>query len=381
MAVFPDRIVLKNSTDGETSIVEAITSGGTDAITPGELVISREPGAAGLYTVDSLGSIVKIAGGGGSGGEETQIEYIGVSTGEVYNTTTSYTLPLPFGCLANDLVNYTISYALDELDNSTPTAGYSLIVDDHWVGRGDSAAYTYEDSNDVMRTRYGRIYSVQLTAEDITAGTLTVGFDSPKADFSITIKAYRNAVVASNADWQHAGTPDLSGSLGWDFDNGQLEPGQVASSSIFNLFAYSAQTGYILEFDSSVTVATTLTPFCEDDVVLRLGSFDVQGLEAYNLKVSSNCLNGGGLTNGFDVAVLRLSPIAVPTTLRLGDLYDVDLISQAPLVGQAVVWDGGAWVPGAGGGGGSGGLVFWGGGDFTTGDSDGEVPDGGEFTV
>jgi hypothetical protein len=65
MAVFPDKIVLKSSTDAEASIITAIQSGGTDEIQQGELVIGREVGAAKLYTVDASGNIVSVAGGGG----------------------------------------------------------------------------------------------------------------------------------------------------------------------------------------------------------------------------------------------------------------------------------------------------------------------------
>ncbi len=70
MAVFPDRIVLKNSTDAEAAIIAAIETGGTDAITQGELVIGLSSGSATLFTKDSIGDIVTISGsgGGGSGG-------------------------------------------------------------------------------------------------------------------------------------------------------------------------------------------------------------------------------------------------------------------------------------------------------------------------
>ena len=68
MAVFPDRIILKNSTDPQATIESAIASGGTDEIQQGELVIGRESGAAQLYTVDALGAIVTISGSGGGGG-------------------------------------------------------------------------------------------------------------------------------------------------------------------------------------------------------------------------------------------------------------------------------------------------------------------------
>ena len=57
MAVFPDRIVLKNSTDDEATIISSIENGGTDAIATGEIVLGLEPGAASLYTLDSAGSV------------------------------------------------------------------------------------------------------------------------------------------------------------------------------------------------------------------------------------------------------------------------------------------------------------------------------------
>jgi hypothetical protein len=66
MAVFPDRIVLKNSTDSQAAIVSAIVSGGTDAIVPGELVIGRNNGSVTLYTVDADGDIVLFTGSTGA---------------------------------------------------------------------------------------------------------------------------------------------------------------------------------------------------------------------------------------------------------------------------------------------------------------------------
>lgn len=67
MAVFPDRIVLKNSTDDEATIIAAIETGGTDAITQGEIVLGLSDGAASLLTKDALGAIVTISGSGGGG--------------------------------------------------------------------------------------------------------------------------------------------------------------------------------------------------------------------------------------------------------------------------------------------------------------------------
>ena len=68
MAVFPDRIVLKNSVDDEATIVAEIETGGISAITQGEIVLGLSNGAAALYTKDALGAIVTISGSGGGGG-------------------------------------------------------------------------------------------------------------------------------------------------------------------------------------------------------------------------------------------------------------------------------------------------------------------------
>lgn len=62
MAVFPDRIVLKNSTDSKAQIEAAIQSGGSDEISQGEVVIGLSTGAAALYTKDAVGTIVTLSG-------------------------------------------------------------------------------------------------------------------------------------------------------------------------------------------------------------------------------------------------------------------------------------------------------------------------------
>ena len=66
MAVFPDRIVLKNSTDNQAAIETAIQSGGADEITQGEIVLGLETGSAQIYTRDAVGNIVVISGGSGT---------------------------------------------------------------------------------------------------------------------------------------------------------------------------------------------------------------------------------------------------------------------------------------------------------------------------
>lgn len=66
MAVFPDRIVLKNSTDPQATIVTEIENGGVEEINQGELVLGLEDGAVKIYTKDVNDDVV-IFGTGISG--------------------------------------------------------------------------------------------------------------------------------------------------------------------------------------------------------------------------------------------------------------------------------------------------------------------------
>ena len=60
MAVFPDKIVLKSSTDGNTEVRQSIGAGQSNEIVPGEIVVSRESSRVSLFTLDSNNSVVEI---------------------------------------------------------------------------------------------------------------------------------------------------------------------------------------------------------------------------------------------------------------------------------------------------------------------------------
>ena len=62
MAIFPDRIVLKNSADDDAVIRGAIAVGGTDEIQPGEVVLGLNTGNVRLYTRDGADNIVAFGG-------------------------------------------------------------------------------------------------------------------------------------------------------------------------------------------------------------------------------------------------------------------------------------------------------------------------------
>lgn len=62
MAVFPERIVLKTSSDTQQDIVDQIKAGGSDPIIRGELVLGTAPGSVRLYAADEVGAIVQFGG-------------------------------------------------------------------------------------------------------------------------------------------------------------------------------------------------------------------------------------------------------------------------------------------------------------------------------
>lgn len=67
MAVFPDRIVQKSSTDSVASIKTQVAVGQPDQLVPGEIVVQRGNGSASLIVFDSNNIPVEVGGGGGGG--------------------------------------------------------------------------------------------------------------------------------------------------------------------------------------------------------------------------------------------------------------------------------------------------------------------------
>ena len=77
MAVFPDKIVQKSSTDSVGSIIAQVSQAGAAPITGGELVIARNVGGAQLITLDSNGTpvIVGTEGTQGAGAPSVLINF------------------------------------------------------------------------------------------------------------------------------------------------------------------------------------------------------------------------------------------------------------------------------------------------------------------
>lgn len=66
MAVFPDHIVLKNTTDGAAATVAALSVAGV--LRPGELCVRRFADGVALYALDANNNVASVSGSGGAGG-------------------------------------------------------------------------------------------------------------------------------------------------------------------------------------------------------------------------------------------------------------------------------------------------------------------------
>jgi hypothetical protein len=254
VAVFPDRIVLKNSTDDEAAIVAAIESGGTDEITQGEAVLGLLEGEAVIYTKDSLGNIVTINGNAQTLDRVGDVVYPQVAPG--WDKKQGFF----WNC------------------NSEPEGTYNAV--------------TFEG-----------IDRINLHNEDKDGNSLN--------------------------DWFNTWTTS-------DIYSVFLDGVQVGSSSDLTYLDYA-------ESNCRISVAFTDTTIWS------------------------------AVDNTSAGSILQVQNNSRPFTVR-GEPADGSILVYNSATGM---WE---TQPNTGGGG-SGGLVFWGGGDFTTGDSDGEAPDGGEFTV
>ena len=316
MAVFPDRIVLKNSTDDEATIVSSIGNGGADAITPGEIVLGLEAGAASIYTLDSAGSVVNIFGNAIAGTTLDSLSDVNVPSPSdldvlAWDAPNSEWISRP----ANPLNDISSNFLGDLGDVVVATATVDQVIQwdgSNWVNH----TLTLDYSSDVTLTtpsdgeylryngaawintqiEYADIQSVPAFLLDITSESI-----GDLSDVTITTAATGDTLVWSGTEWVNQAAP----------------PANISANSIGEL------SDVVLGFPS-------------DGEVLRYNGTNWVDAELDYTDIENRPVNVTDLTNDAGY----ISDISGES---ISDLSDVD--TSGVSLGDTLAWDGVNWSP------------------------------------
>lgn len=373
MAVYPDRIVLKNSTDAQVTIESLIGSGGTDEILPGEIVIGRESGSAKAYVLDADGNIVAIGGGGGS---------IVASIDDLTDADTSTDPPQGGEVLGWDGTNWRpfisfgtyldISGFTEQVGTTTdyPLAGSSTHYADLAAMQADGWTYivntTYENGSARSFDPGVNWDGIDFLGNGITSGgqwfintSGGVGWDNSNNTTNLTsndISVLSNGIDFYVSLWNE-GANNGTVRAGW-----KEHVAEGRTWLVVRLDSYYGASitggGYVTEtwFGQDGSVSVRIGPkFGTNN--LDIGVFTGRNTIGSNGSVVTGVANpftgmdqGSNLSSGDYVYNLFGNPF--PRNDFLGNLGDVNLSNLA--AGNVLEWDGTQWSNAVGGGGGGG---------------------------
>jgi hypothetical protein len=190
MAVFPDRIVLKETTDTPSSVLTAIEPGGTDEIVPGELVVVREAGEVNLYTLDSVNEVTRVSGLQANPGVDT--------LKELYDTEIpdgGYYTSVVNGDFTPAIGNPIVSDISNSFDTNPPTGVRNSIRSNQNVGHDfsvDSAIIDQEKRYDAWT--FGIISDVSPSSSAYYSLGGTASNTASGGGFSLHYSGYNRAV-------------------------------------------------------------------------------------------------------------------------------------------------------------------------------------------
>jgi hypothetical protein len=331
MAVFPDRIVFKNSTDSDAAIKTAIGSGGSDEIVPGEIVLGLSTNQATLYTRDSAGNIISM-------GSASNFTNPMTTAGDMlFTNASSQTTRLPIGTgdqilrvsSGNEPEWYTPLYINGLVEDTTPQLGGALDVQNFHIVSTGTNDITFAppgsqsvvvrgnlDDARISLNSFGNNYSVELKAPPASA----------TANYTLTLPG------GAGTAGQVLST-DGSGTTSWITATG------VSSSSIGDLqdvVITSLANNEILQYDGTNWVNATATGASLGSASIGdLGDVDLTGIADGDL-LQYNSTSGNWET---------VSPSGTDISgADIGELANVDNTTNTLTAGDVLEYDGTDWV-------------------------------------
>ena len=322
MAVFPERIVLKTSSDSQQDIIDAIGSGGTDPIIKGEIVLGTTPGSVRLYASDEAGNIVQFGGSDATTVASLEdVDLAGIADGYVlkFNQTNSnwvsaensfenlsdITLHTGNFTRSNDVGTNIDYYELDMVPSSQiPYEGLKISLAE--IGTNAGETFFQADGLHHLSFHNG---GAELKVAD---GVLRLGTSNDRDDFSASMKFRSNdnfhATISVpddlGADTSFTLPPD-NGFSGWALvsdGNGvtswasspAVDLSGTSISELSDVDVINATSGQGVSYDGSEWV-----PYDFKDTILKLDLVD-----DYNTAVPDSGHQGADFT---DIGSIRIN--------------------------------------------------------------------------
>ena len=158
------------------------------------------------------------------------------------------------------------------------------------------------------------------TADNIAEGSSNLYFTNTRFDSRLSTKTSDN--IAEGSSNKYFTDARARGVISSATVSG---PGSIAYSSSTGVISYTGPTN--AEIRTAFTAGTGITLL---NGQIGVGAIPNSALSNASITIAGHSVALGG-----------------STTISVGDLAGVDITSNAPISGQALVWDGSKWVPGA----------------------------------
>lgn len=322
MAVFPDRIVLKNSTDSSASIISEIGAGGNDPITQGEIVLGIEPGNVQIYTLDSSGNVITIATGSAAAraivsdtAPTVGIGGIPLSEGDLWYKGDNGVFHVYYNSAWVEISGSGISsLALGGLSDvtlsTTPTNGQVLTYQSgsgEWTA-ADNASIPVAETGDLITSIDSVPYRLPIGDQDQVL-TVSAGGEVEWADpVAVSVSE-----LSDLTDVDNALAPSVGQVLVYNDTTSQWEAGSVSGTGTVTSVGLTAGAGIEVAggpVTSSGYIGVGLAP----------------------TGVASGTYPAARITIGSD------GRISAASVSGINDLSDVNTINVAPADGDCLIW-------------------------------------------